>query len=145
MKAYMEWQARAVRKNGPSEWFPAEVPGNVQHDYGKMMGWGDISYNDNVTRFRETEDYTWEYRTWLSFEEREGAKAFFVSEGIDYRFDILIDGKKMLSHEGMFSRVELDVTGQSGQEMIIRVHPHPKSEFARFEDRDQANQILIML
>ena len=140
MKVFMEWQARAVRKNGPTEWFPAEVPGNVQYDYGRMMGWGEISVGDNVTKFRETEDYTWEYRTWLSFEEKPGTRAYFVSEGIDYRFDILLDGRKMMEHEGMFSKVELDVTGRSGQELIVRVHPHPKSEFAEFEDRDQANQ-----
>ncbi len=140
MKVYMEWQARAVRKNGPTQWFPAEVPGNVQYDYGKMLGCGDISVADNVTKFRETEDYTWEYRTWLSFEERPDEKAVFVSEGIDYRFDILIDGQKVMEHEGMFSRVELDVTGRSGQEMVIRIHPHPKSELAKYEDRDQANQ-----
>ena len=140
MKVYLEWQARAVRQDGPSEWFPAEVPGNVQYDYGRMMGCGDISVGDNVVQFRETEDYTWEYRTWLSFEEADGERAFFVSEGIDYRFDILIDGQKKLSHEGMFTRVELDVTGCSGQEMIVRIYPHPKSEFAEHEDRDQANQ-----
>lgn len=140
MKVYMEWQARAVRRNGPTQWFPAEVPGNVQYDYGRMLGCGDISVGDNVTKFRETEDYTWEYRTWLSFEEVAGEKAYFVSEGIDYRFDILIDGQKMMEHEGMFSRVELDVTGRSGQEMVIRIHPHPKSELAKYEDRDQANQ-----
>ncbi len=140
MKLYLEWQARAVRDNGHSKWFHAEVPGNVQYDYGRMMGCGDISVGDNVTKFRKTEDYTWEYRTWLSFEEIEGEKAYFVSEGIDYKFDILIDGKKMLSHEGMFTRVELDVTGRSGQEMIIRVHPHPKRADAQFEDRQQADQ-----
>jgi len=95
---------------------------------------------DNVKNFRETEDYTRAYRTWLSFEEQPGKKAVFVSEGIDYRFDILIDGQKLMEHEGMFSKVELDVTGRSGQELVVRIHPHPKSELAKFEDRDQANQ-----
>ena len=83
MKLYLEWQARAVRDNGHSKWFHAEVPGNVQYDYGRMMGCGDISVGDNVTKFRKTEDYTWEYRTWLSFEEIEGEnnrgmKMFFI-------------------------------------------------------------------
>ncbi len=140
MKLYMEWQARAVRKDGHSDWFPATVPGNVQYDYGKMMGCGDINQGDNVTKFRATEDYTWEYRTWLSFDEMEGEKAYFVSEGIDYKFDILIDGECVLRHEGMYTRIEIDVSGRSGQELVVRVYPHPKRKDAEHEDRQQADQ-----
>ena len=40
MKYAQQWQARAIRPDGASGWFPAEVPGNVQYDYGRMMGWG---------------------------------------------------------------------------------------------------------
>ena len=40
MKFNQVWQARAIRPDGPSEWFHAVVPGNVQHDYGVFMGWG---------------------------------------------------------------------------------------------------------
>jgi len=140
MRYNLQWQARAIRPDGPSEWFPAEVPGNVQYDYGKMMGWGDINFACNVEKFRETEDYTWEYRTTLDYSVHPGEKAVFVTEGIDYRYDILIDGEKMLEHEGMFSRVELELDGVSGRELVVRIHPHPKSETARFDDRDQANQ-----
>ena len=140
MKCFQNWQARALKPDGPSGWFSAEVPGNVQYDYGKMMGWGDISVGENVKNFRPTEGYTWEYRTILDFEEKPEQKAVFVSEGIDYIYDILLDGKTVLSHEGMFSRVEIDVTGRRGSELIVRVHPHPKSDLAKHEDRDQANQ-----
>ena len=55
MKYYQIWQARAVRPDGNSEWFPARVPGNAQADYGRMMGWGDINVGSNVEAFRETE------------------------------------------------------------------------------------------
>ncbi len=140
MKLYLEWQARAVRKDGHSEWFAASVPGNVQYDYGKMMGCGDINWADNVTKFRATEEYTWEYRTWLSFEEMDGEKAYFVSEGIDYKFDILIDGECVLRHEGMYTRIEIDVSGRSGQELVVRIHPHPKWKDAQFADRQLAAQ-----
>lgn len=138
MKYYQTWQARAIRPTGASEWFAAEVPGNVQYDYGKYMGWGDINVGENVIRFLETEEYTWEYRTRLAYRCNEDEKAVFVSEGIDYLFEILLNGEIVLAHEGMFTKVEVDLTGHAGEELVIRVHPHPKYEKAGFEDREQA-------
>ena len=140
MKYNLTWQARAIRPDGASEWFAAKVPGNVQYDYGKYMGWGDINYGENVTRFRETEGYTWEYRTQLDYECKEGERAVFVSEGIDYLYDILIDGEVVLSHEGMFTKVESELTDCEGKELVIRIHPHPKFEEATHEDREEAAQ-----
>ncbi len=139
MKYMQSWQARAVMPEGNSPWFPAEVPGSVQYDYARMMGWGDVSWADNCERYRALEDYAWEYRTTLSFEEQAGEQAVFVSEGIDYRFGILLDGEKVMEHEGMFTRIELDVSGRSGSELTVRIHPHPKREGAP-EDRCQADQ-----
>ena len=140
MKFYQIWQARAVRPDGNTEWFPARVPGNVQADYGRMMGWGDINVGSNVEAFRETEDYTWEYRTSLQFEEEKGKRQILVLEGVDYRFDVLLDGEELLTHEGMFSRVEADVTGRRGGELVVRVHPHPKRADAAENDRSQADR-----
>jgi len=137
MKFVQNWQARAIRPDGASDWFAARVPGNVQFDYGCMMGWGDINYAENVNRFLATEDYSWEYRTALQFECAAHEKAVFVAEGVDYRFDILVDGECRLNHEGMFSHVEVPLqTGDN--ELVIRIHPHPKSERAQFVDRAQA-------
>ncbi len=140
MQFKQQWLARAIHADGASDWFPAEVPGNVQYDYGRFMGWSDISVGENVTKFRETEGYTWEYRTTLRYEAQPGETAVFVSEGIDYLFDILIDGELCLAHEGMFTRVELPLDGCHGRELTVRIHPHPKRESAQFEDRQQADQ-----
>ena len=140
MKYFQEWQARAVTPEGPSAWFPACVPGNVQYDYARMMGWGDINFGDNVEAFRAAEDYAWEYRASLRFGEEEGKRYFLVLEGVDYRFDVFLDGEKIISHEGMFSRVEADVTGRRGGELVVRVHPHPKRADAPEGTRDQADQ-----
>ena len=140
MKYYQIWEARAIRPDGASEWFPAEVPGNVQYDYGKYMGWGDINVGENVTKFRETEGYTWEYRTQLTYDCKDNEKAIFVSEGIDYLYEILIDGEEVLAHEGMFTKVEVDLKEHEGKELVVRIFPHPKDPKAQFEDRDQAAQ-----
>ena len=113
------------------------MPGNVQYDYGQMMGWGDINYGENANRFLETEDYTWEYRTALQYECAEGETAVFVAEGIDYQFDILVNGVKKVSHEGMFTRVEVPLTNGE-TELTVRIHPHPKSKRTEYTDRAQA-------
>jgi len=141
MRFLQLWQARAIRHDGASDWFPAQVPGNVQHDYGVYMGWGDINVGENVTRFRQTERYTWEYRTTLDFPLAPGETAFFVCEGVDYRFDILVDDQLRLEHEGMFTRVEVPLTqADAGGTLTVRIHPHPIRESAQFEDRQQADQ-----
>ncbi|MBQ2948457.1 MAG: hypothetical protein IJD94_05715 [Clostridia bacterium] len=140
MRFRQTWQARAIASCGPDRYFQAEVPGNVQHDYGRMMGWGDISVGDNVTRFRETEDWTWEYRATLDYVVLPGEKAVLVFEGVDYRFDVLIGGQLRLAHEGMFSRVEIELDDDAGKELTVVIHPHPKRESAQFEDRQQADQ-----
>ena len=140
MKFKQQWFARALSDSGASEWFPAEVPGNVQYDYGRFMGWGDISVGENAKSFRQTEGYTWEYITTLDYALQSGDSAFFVSEGIDYLFDVLIDGKTVLTHEGMFTRIEIPLEDCQGKELTVRIHPHPKRESAEFEDRQQADQ-----
>ena len=140
MKYHQQWQARALREDGPSAWFDAGVPGNVQYDYGRMMGWGEISVGENVRLFRETESWFWEYKATLCYSAAPGEHAVLVFEGVDYRFDVLLDGVMKLEHEGMFSRVELPLGPSCGQELIVRIHPHPKRENAQFEDRQQADQ-----
>ena len=139
MKYTLTWQARAIRPDGESAWFPAQVPGNVQRDYGAYMGWGDISVGENVTLFRQTEGYTWEYRAALDCAAGNGENAVLVFEGVDYRFDVLLDGMTVCEHEGMFSRVEVPLCGDE-REVVVRIHPHPIREDAPFEDRQQADQ-----
>ena len=137
MKYHQHWQARAIRPDGASEWFDARVPGNVQYDYGRVMGWGDMQYADNANRYGDTEDYSWEYRTQLCFERTVHEQAVFVAEGVDYQFDILVDGECRLTHEGMFTRVEVPLK-DTDRELIVRIHPHPKSKNAKYTDRAQA-------
>lgn len=40
------------------------------------------------------------------FEDEQ--KLFFVSEGMDYEFDIVLNGKQVFTQQGMFTTVELD-------------------------------------
>lgn len=141
MRFEQTWYAGVREGNGCKEYFPATVPGNVQRDYAAHIGiLNDIMFSDNVTRLEETEGYTWEYCTTLDFDAELNQKVYFVAEGIDYIFDIMLDGKKLYSQEGMYTKVELDITqlAHKGSELKVIIHPHPILEGSIKRDRSEA-------
>lgn len=132
----LNWQGR---KDNEIEWFPASVPGNIQHDYAEYHKWGDVNYADNCKRYKELEDSTWYYRA--EFEVPKKENVFFVSGGIDYIYDIILNGDVIFSHEGMFTSVDLDISSKltdGKNTMEVKIYPHPKREGAT-EDRFQAD------
>ena len=67
-------------------------------------------YSDNYKMYEELENDFWEYRTCLSYTQNDGESVWFVSLGIDYRYDILLNGEIIYSYEGLYTPVELDLT-----------------------------------
>ena len=132
----LNWQGKRDNEN---ECFPASVPGAIQHDYAEFHNWGDVNYADNAARYKELEDSTWFYRA--EFEVPKKENVFFVSGGIDYIYDIVLNGEVILSHEGMFTPVDLDISDKlsDGKNTIeVKIYPHPKRPGAA-EDRSQAD------
>ncbi len=128
-------------RTGENAWFPAQVPGNIQNDYAKFHKWGDINFADNYKRYAALEADTWRYRTELVYEAAPGEDIYFVSGGIDYQFDVLLNGQPVFSQEGMFTPVERNLTAllkDKGNILEIVIHPHPKREGAP-EGREQAD------
>lgn len=125
-------------EESPREWIPACVPGAVQLDYAKARGWGDYRYGDHYKQYAPLEDWFWHYRAQLP--DFLGQRAFFVSKGIDYRFRIQLGGQVLLEQEGMFTPVELELTGlaKAGDILEILIFPVPKS-VAEPADRQQAD------
>lgn len=125
-----KWEARGISpKTGATEWFRAAVPGNVQRDYLDYikMTPEELMFSDNYRVFGDTEDYTWEYRCHPEFTKQDGDSVFLVFEGIDYYYEILIDGKTIRNGEGMFSAVSIDITDiiTERSEIVVRILPHP--------------------
>lgn len=122
--------------------FPAEVPGNVQYDYMQFIGLTDFQYGDRVRRMEETENWHWMYETHLTYEEEPGKEIWFTAEGIDYRFDILLDGEMIWTQEGMYTPVQLDLTGRArpGALLQVHIHPHPNRGGEWAEYRAVADQ-----
>ena len=121
--------------------FPSEVPGNVQYDYALHHGFGDYQFSNRVDQFKCLENYWWIYRASLQYTANKDERICFIAEGIDYNFDIRLDGAKIYSSQGMFTPVELDITDIAvpGSLLEIVIHPHPMREGAPV-GRDQADQ-----
>ncbi len=141
MKFYQNWQGCAIENSVKGDLFPVTVPGNIQKDYAAHMSWGDINYMNNCLKYIDIEDLHWSYITTLDYSAKSGEKVFFVTEGIEYQYDVILDGEKLLYHEGMFSRVEIDITDKvhTGSTLEVHIYPHPKREGAP-ANRDQADQ-----
>ncbi len=144
MRFYQQWTAcgKAPDTDKFGESFSATVPGNVQWDYAVAHGMENFTFNDGVTAFDAIEEYTWRYDTTLSFQANKDEKAVFVAEGVDYRFDVLLDDVCLLSHEGMYTKVEIDITDKvkSNSVLSVLIYPHPKSCVGRKNTRDEANR-----
>ena len=140
MKFYQQWTGCRIQKGKKGASFPVQVPGNIQYDYGAWHQFGDVNFNCNCEKYRELENDSWLYETKLQLEKKEGERIFFVSEGIDYESDILLDGVVLHHQEGMFTKIELDITDSVKKDSILQVfiYPHPKRPGVQ-EDRTQAD------
>jgi len=125
----------------PSKWIQATVPGAVQLDIARADHYPTWYFAENWKNYLWMEDAWFTYRA--SFKRpviKPGEKVFFYSAGIDYAFDILLNGSKIHQQEGMFTPVKIDITGKlaDGNMIAIVIHPVPKSKPAPV-DRSQAD------
>ena len=139
-KIFLDWTL-AKSENGMdfSEFFSATVPGNVQLDYAKDKGFAsDWFFGGNFRKFNGLEDNYWKYRAVLTNLPTTG-KNFFVAKGIDYQFDIFLDGEKIHSQEGMFTPVRLSLEkAKNGSVLEVLIYPAPKNPIENIYELDQS-------
>lgn len=131
-----------TRQMPPRTFFPAVVPGAVQLDYAAAYRLPDHHFASNYTQYRWMEDVYWTYRAELPPRPQGGGRLFLVSLGIDYRFDVLVNGQTLLQQEGMYTPVELDLTdalSPCGGLLEIVVYPAPKRDGAPAGTRAEAD------
>ena len=126
----------------PVKWVDATVPGAVQLDIAEAEKYGHYYFAENWKDYLWMEDKYFTYKT--SFEKKElqeHERLFFVSKGIDYEFDIVLNGEKIFYQEGMFTPVELDITKivKEKNTLLIKIYPVPKMH-DKPADRSQAAQ-----
>jgi beta-mannosidase len=127
----LKWEVgfNSEKNTLPEDWFMAAVPGAVQLDYARANSWEYHHYAENWKDYLWMEDVYWTYRTKFTRPKmQEGELLFFVSLGIDYEFEILLNGKQIFYQEGMFTPVYLNLTDelQERNELLVRIFPAPK-------------------
>ena len=124
----------------PIDPVPATVPGAVQLDYANAKNYAPYYYGLNFKQFDWMEDEFFFYDTTLDFNINDGETALLCFDGIDYRFEISLDGKIVYEGEGIFTPVVLDVTDYAGKKTALRVtiYPIPKRP-GKPRDRQQAS------
>ena len=122
----------------PAEMYPATVPGAVQLDYAKAKGWASFQIGVNYSDYAWMEDVFWLYRTPLDFSLDPQQAATLMFKGIDYQYEIRIDGNTIHEGEGMFSPIRLDVTQFAGSPHILEVLIYPIPKCDNSNTRSQA-------
>ncbi len=118
------------KANAPKEFYPAQVPGAVQLDVMKALKMPPFWYGSNTQKNFWMEDCFYTYKTNFKKPDLDkDQRLFFVSKGIDYKFDIFINGQKIHKQEGMFTYVDLDLTDflKDENELKIFIYPAPKN------------------
>lgn len=140
----LSWQVgyHKTKSEQPVEWYKAIVPGAVQLDYANAKKMGDYMYAENWRDYRWMEDVYWTYKTEFGRPElNEDELLYFISKGIDYKFEIFLNGEEIFVQEGMFKAVELDLTDKlkDKNELEVLIYPVPKVQ-GMPDDRQQASQ-----
>lgn len=129
-------------EKSPEFFAPATVPGTAQKDIADYLKYPDYKFGDNYKLFSWMEDVYFTYRTVFDAPKfRKGEKVWFCSKGIDYEFDIILNGEKLHHQEGMFTPVRLDITGrlEKTNTLEVLIYKAPKWEDAPAADRTQAS------
>lgn len=144
MKQQLEWRVGHThcKDMKPGKFVKANVPGAVQLDWAQSAGIPDYRFDENFKLFYWMEDKFWLYQATIDFEMKEGEKIFFISKGIDYEFEIRLNGKSCFYQEGMFRQVELDITNETRQGSVLEVliYPVPKRHGAHKDTREEVDQ-----
>ena len=106
------------------DWRPVGLPCDVQTSpFGLPLG---VLYKrDNIERVRWMQDVWWVFRTTFTAPPAGGdEEAVYCFKGIDYRCHVLLNGRPLCVHEGMFSPVTVPLENP-GEESTLEVWLEP--------------------
>ena len=123
----------------PERFVPATVPGAVQLDMARAEGYPDYNRADNYRRMTWMEDRFFTYRAEFDAPGLgQDRQLWFVSKGIDYRYEIRLNDTLLLAREGMFAPVEIDLTPHLHPPQPARNTPVSRSQTRRNAGRPHA-------
>jgi len=116
-------------------WSWAKVPGDVFTDLWRIGRIEDPHYGRNSIKAKWVNEYEWWYMRFFNVrDEMKGKRIEVCFEGVDYACDVFVNGKKMGTHEGMFTPFSHDITDlvhfdqlPRGRNLLaVRLHPAPR-------------------
>ena len=125
----------------PADIIPATVPGATGLDYARAKGYAPYYFGLNYLDYKWMEDEYFTYSTTLDFELCENEHAYLCLDGVDYEFEVRIDGNAIFYKEGAFSPSRIDVSAWGGKihALDVVIYPIPKLATARRKNtRDEA-------
>ena len=127
----------------PDEYVAATVPGAVQIDWARAKKMPDWNRDLNFKEYGWMEDCFWVYKTEIPATPLAADELLlFRCKGIDYKYDIFLDGELIYAYEGMFRPFELDVgrAAASGGVLTIVIYPIPKAPNGTPGTRQEASE-----
>jgi len=126
----LTWQVGHSGQIGeaPDTWYGAAVPGAVQLDMARAEGYEPYAFRDHWKDYAWMEDRAWTYRARFTRPRLGDNQLFFVSHGIDYDFEIRLNGAPIHRQQGMYTRVELDLTDAllDDNDLQVAIQPVPR-------------------
>jgi beta-mannosidase len=120
------WHAGPDKPWDAPGWIPARVPGSVLDDVVRA-GEAPSPYHERDSRLAE-----WvPERTWVYRRRFVAAAPTLRFDGVDHACTVLVDGRELAAHEGMFTPFDVELGElEDGQEHLLSVvvHPAPVSE-----------------
>lgn len=108
-----------------TEWREVAVPCSIQaSSYGLPLA--QLYQRDRVESVRWMESDYWFYRTTFAPPVvGDDEEAVYQLLGVDYHCDILLNGRPVLSHEGMFSPIEVPLASlREENELVVVIRPY---------------------
>jgi hypothetical protein len=95
-----------------SGWITATVPATVLSSYRNIGALADPNYSDNQMMISDSYFYSdfWYRDEFTSPESYKGKKIFINFDGIDWKAEVFLNGKKLGLIEGAFTRAKFDIT-----------------------------------
>ncbi|MCW2975654.1 MAG: beta-galactosidase/beta-glucuronidase [Actinomycetia bacterium] len=123
-----EWHTGPDKAWDAPGWLPARVPGSVLDDLMRAGEVADLYHQRNSRLAEWVPERAWVYRTRFAVPAETPLLRF---GGVDFACTVLVDGRELARHEGMFRPFEVDVSEYAdGAEHLLAVvvHPAPASE-----------------
>ena len=106
-----------------AEWLQATVPGNVRADLVRAGHIPDLFAGTQAEDSQWVDGHSWWLvRDW-HLPPSPGTRVHLVFRGVDYLWDLFLNGHHLVRHEGMFSPLVLEVTDllRSENRLAVRV------------------------